>query len=365
MKSKQLVLIGIALLCGLVSAIGIFQAMGNSTPVEVEVPKGPVLVATEHVDLKAELTEENVHVENWPLDMIPEGAATELDDVKGKFTLIRLRTNQAIYIEDVKPESELTIKNIPPGHKVINIKVPSEDLIGGLLEPGDRVDIIGNFNTRSRGGETTNETKTFLKGIRIFNIGTSTSGGEKNKTASASGIVGVLVTEKQSEKIVWARKNGEIRLALVGDSPEGEPVEDPDFPMGANEPEVVDTPEPKVSGGLKNFFDFARMSASKPRIDKSKLRKVKVYAQGKVVTTYFDEDGNQVNMPNSNSRDSMGSSMGMGMRGGMPGGMPGTMPVGMPAMPNGAVGGPPVDYEGFDGSADLPNGIEEDQYQGE
>jgi len=356
MKSKQLVLIGIALLCGLVSAIGIIQAMGNKSPVEVEVPKGPVLVATEHVDIKAELTEENVHLENWPLDMIPEGAATELEDIAGKFTLTRLRAGQAIYIEDAKLESELETINIPPGHKVINIKVPAEDLIGGLLEPGHRVDIIGNFNIRTR-GEQKNETKTFLKGIRIFNIGTSTSVSGKNKAANASGIVGVLVTEKQSEKIVWARKNGEIRLALVGDSPEGEEQEDPDFPMG-NEPEVAEKEEPKVSGGLKNFFNFAR----KPQMDKSKLRKVKVYSEGKVETTYFDAEGNQVDMSGSNNGNNHPDSMG-----GMPAGMPGssTRPVGMPPAPNGAVGGPPVDYEGFDGSADLPNGIEEDQYRGE
>ena len=358
MKSKQLVLVAIALVCGVVSAIGIFQAIASKQPVAEKIPMGPVLVASDHIDMKAELTETNVRLENWPQHLIPEGAATELEDVTGKFILTRLRSGQAVILEDVKPESELTIKNIPPGHKVINIKVPAEDLIGGLLEPGDRVDIIGVFNTR-KNGESKSETKTFLKGIRVFNIGTSTSGGDANRTASASGIVGVLVTEKQSERIVWARKNGEIRLALVGDTAETEDVDFPlDEPESNNQSQVASNPV----GFMNNF-----MGSRKPKIDKSKLRQVKVYSGGKPQITYFDEDGKEVSLAETREATMGPPQMAPGTMG--PGGMGmptmGGMPGPMPPMPGGASGLPPVDYEGFDGSADLPNGIEEDQYRGE
>lgn len=353
MKSKQLVLVAIALICGIVSAIGIFQAIANKAPVAEKIPMGPVLVASDHIDMKAELTETNVRLENWPQHLIPEGAAADLEDVKGKFILTRLRSGQAVILEDVKPESELMIKNIPPGHKVINIKVPAEDLIGGLLEPGDRVDIIGIFNIR-KNGETESETKTFLKGIRVFNIGTSTSGGEANRTASAAGIVGVLVTGKQSERIVWARKNGEIRLALVGDSVEES--QDIDFPTREDTEQKA---EPMIAG--PSFFN------RQPKVDMSKLRKVKIYTGGEMKVTYFDKEGKQVSLePAADPGMGMG---GMGMPVGFPGGMPAGFPSGgmppMPPMPGGASGLPPVDYEGFNGSANIPNGIEEDQYRGE
>ena len=371
MKSKQLVLIAIALLCGLVSAIGIIQAMGNKGEVAAKIPMGPVLVASSHLDLKAELSEENIRLESWPQDVIPEGAATDLADVSGKFILTRLRSGQAIILEDVKPESEIPGKAIPPNHKVINIKVPSEDLIGGLLEPGDRVDIIGVFSTR-RGGEQNSETQTFLKGIRIFNIGTNTSAQNKNKAATASGIVGVLVTEAQSEKTVWARKNGEIRLALVGDHDVGEQP-DPEFPMGQQQqPEVVKhQPEPQPAG-LSNFLNLA---ASQPKFDKSKLRQVKVYIGDQVRTTYFDEEGNEVsmskngsnmsnNMPNGINMPHTG--MGGGLGGGLGGGSGTRPPAGAPVgLPSEASGLPSVDYEGSEGSVELPDGMEQDQYRGE
>jgi hypothetical protein len=189
-----------------------------------------------------------------------------------------------------------------------------------------------------RGNEQKSETKTFLKGIRVFNIGASTSAQDSKKKGSASGIVGVLVTERQSEKIVWAKKNGEIRLALIGDNVASDDFEDPDFPMDdEQEEDREETRSPLPQ------FEFIANAA--PKFDKSKLKQVKVYSNGKVNISYFDEDGNQVEIPSASDR--MGP------------------PMGMPPMPGGARGLPPVDYEGFDGSAELPNGIEEDQYRGE
>lgn len=340
MKSKQLVLIAIALLCGLVSAIGIIQAMGSKGPVAEKIPMGPVLVASAHLDHKAKLTEENVSLENWPKNLIPEGAATDLAEVSGKHIVTRLRTGQAIILEDVMDRKNIPGLAIPPDHKVINIKVPPEDLLGGLLRPGDRVDIIGIFDTK-RGADRKSETKTFLKAIRVFNIGSSTSAQDQKKKGSASGIVGVLVTEAQSEKIVWAKKNGEIRLAMIGDNVDSNQV-DPDFPMD-NEPEIE-----------QPTFEFDAPKVTKPRIDRSKLRQVKVYAQGKATISYFDEAGNEVSF---SSKDDMGSSS---MDLGMPAGMGSSTRA-----PSGVKELPPVDYEDFDGSVELPNGIEEDQYRGE
>ena len=348
MKSKQLVLIAIALLCGLVSAIGIIQAMGNKGPVAEKIPMGPVLVASAHLDHKAKLTEENVSLENWPKSLIPEGAATELTEVTGKHIVTRLRTGQAIIMEDVKDRKNIPGLAIPPNHKVINIKVPSEDLLAGLLQPGDRVDIIGIFDT-NRDGDRKSETKTFLKAIRVFNIGGNTTAQEqKGKGNSSAGIVGVLVTEPQSEKIVWAKKNGTIRLAMIGDTVDSEDQEDPHFPMD-NEPEIA-----------QPTFDFNEPKMAKPQIDRSKLRQVKVYADGKATISYFDEAGNEISVSSKQA-------MGVGYSSNTPMGSSSRSDAGSSSrtVPGGANDAPPADYEENDDSVEFPNGIEEDQYQGE
>ena len=220
MKSKSLMLMGLSLVFGLIAAVGITKVMAKKGEAPPAVEMGPIIVADKHIEIKAELTEENVRLENWPIQLIPEGAATELDNVVGKIIVTRLRRGQALIQADIYNRNELPGLSIPPGFKVINLKVPAEDAMNGLLNPGDKVDIIGVFPVRngSNTGPRT-ETQTFLKAIRVFNVNGNTTAqrGDENRNGGGGAIVGVLVTEKQSEKIVWAKSEGEIRLVLRGE----------------------------------------------------------------------------------------------------------------------------------------------------
>ena len=322
MKSKQLFLVAIALLCGLVSAIGIIQAMGNKGSVEPTIPMGPVLVASDHLDHKAELTEENVKLENWPVNLIPEGAAGDLAEVNGKHITTRLRRGQAIILADVFNKEDLPGLAIPPGHNVINLKVPPEDTLNGLMSPGDRVNIIAVFNKRDRNGERRSETKTILRGIRVFNIGSNTSAQDQRKNGGSSGIVGVLVTEKQSETIVWAKKIGDIRLTLIGESEDVAENSDFDFYDDGSQPDPVD--------------DIALLEPEVPKA----THKTVVYQGDGVSTIFFDENDNVVNVTEG-------------------GPLRGSAPRRAPSQES------TVDYEDSDGSEEIPVGEDEDQYSAE
>ena len=220
MKSKSLMLMGLSLVFGLIAAVGITKVMAKKGEAPPAVEMGPIIVADKHIEIKAELTKDNVRLENWPVQLIPEGAATDLADVEGKIIVTRLRRGQALIQADIYNRNELPGLSIPPGYKVINLKVPAEDAMNGLLNPGDKVDIIGVFPVRngSSNGPRT-ETQTFLKAIRVFNVNGNTTAqrGDEQRSGGGGAIVGVLVTEKQSEKIVWAKSEGEIRLALRGE----------------------------------------------------------------------------------------------------------------------------------------------------
>ena len=77
MKSKSLILLVLSIGFGIVAAIGISQVMKNQAIAEpVETPRGPVLLASADLGLHEKLTEENVKLENWPTDTIPENAVT-------------------------------------------------------------------------------------------------------------------------------------------------------------------------------------------------------------------------------------------------------------------------------------------------
>ena len=219
MKSKSFMLMILSMGFGLIAAIGISQVMRTSKANTQPVTKmGPVLVAADHLDMKARLTEENVKIENWPVSIIPENAVTKLEDIKEMITRTRMSKGMPIVGSAIINEKEANIISIPDGFKVVAIKVAADDTISGLLNPGDKVDIMGFFKIRSR-GETQTVARTFMKAIRVFSVNNKMQAAQNRQEAGGArgAIVGVLATEKQSEEIFYAQKTGTIKLVLRGE----------------------------------------------------------------------------------------------------------------------------------------------------
>ena len=225
MKSKSFVLMILSLGFGLVAAIGISQVMrannANAQPLQ---EMGPVLVAGDFLDMKTDLTEENVRIENWPAAIIPEDAATSLEDIKDMSLQVRMSKGMPIVKSTLIHKNSKSVIQIPEGYKVVAIKVSGDDMIGGLLNPGDKVDVIGLFKKKGRDGQQQTISRTFLKALRVFSVNNKLSANidRQETTTSGSAIVGVLVTEKQSEEIVYVQKTGDIKLVLRGEYVEGD-----------------------------------------------------------------------------------------------------------------------------------------------
>ena len=115
---------------------------------------------------------------------------------------------------------------IPPNMKVVAVRVAADDTIGNLLRPGHKVDVIGVFKARDRvTGQRATNSRTFLKALEVYSIGNKTahdSSEKANGNSNASSIVGLLVTQKQSEALVFVRDTGSIKLVLRGDDDEND-----------------------------------------------------------------------------------------------------------------------------------------------
>ena len=225
MKSKSLILLVLSIGFGLVAAIGISQVMKNQAIGDVAAPRGPVLLATGPLDMKALLTEENVKIENWPVDIIPADAATTLDDVTDMVTLSRLSKGMPIVKSAIQHKDIVERPQIPENMKVVAVRVSADNMIGNLLAPGNKVDVIGVFKQRDNvSGQSTTTSRTFLKALQVYSIGNQTTARAKEKSgsSSATSIVGLLVTQKQSEALVFVQDSGSIKLVLRGDDVEND-----------------------------------------------------------------------------------------------------------------------------------------------
>lgn len=210
---------------GLVAAIGISQLMkaqnANASPPE---QMGPVIVSAKHLEVKTELNQENVRLENWPIRMIPENAVRSMDEIADQAIIAPLPAQMPIVKSQLAHKNDVGRTNIPPGYKVFSLKASGESTGHGLLSPGDKVDVIGVFKRRSKTGRDKTVSKTFLKAIKVFAINGNMNAiiDPEEKRSSGSATVSLLVTEKQSEEIAFVQKIGNVKLNMRGEEEEGD-----------------------------------------------------------------------------------------------------------------------------------------------
>lgn len=222
MKSKSLILIFIALGCGLVASIGISQVMGRSSekPEPVAQEKVKILVAARNLTFSSELTGDAVRLEDWPQELVTEEHITEIDEVAGLYPKDRLPEGAPILRSDVGKEDK---KPIPPGYRLIPAKVDSETLTA-QTRPGDFVDI--KVVLKPTGNITTPTVMTVLKRVEIYEVNNDTTRevGEDGK-ANTLKTISFLVEKEHTNLVTLAKEMGKLRLLL---RPAGEPVDETD-----------------------------------------------------------------------------------------------------------------------------------------
>ncbi|MBM4091275.1 MAG: Flp pilus assembly protein CpaB [Planctomycetes bacterium] len=214
MRAKSMVLIVIALGCGLVASIAISQVLERgSQSAAAAVETVEIYVATTDIDMNEQLTASSVRVEDWPKSKIPEGAVVKLEDVQNRFAKTRLYEGEPILERKLVDKISGAAITIPPGHRVCSLKVQVETQQSGLLSPGDRVDIVGFFEADNDVPMT--GTREILRNVRVFAVNSAT---EKETSKEGEMLmakaVSVLVPQEQVSRLMLAAQLGKLSLVL-------------------------------------------------------------------------------------------------------------------------------------------------------
>jgi pilus assembly protein CpaB len=223
MRPKTLILFIVAIGCGLVASIGVSQYMekakGNAgTAVET----AKIYVATTEISAGERLDAKNVRLEEWPKDRIPEGAVSDLKQLEEKFPRNRMFKGEPILQAKLSDMMDGNLsQSIPVGYGVVGVKVDETTSGGGLLRPGDRVDVVVFLRKSAEISET--GTRTILRDVNVFAVqGETERQVDKQGTARDVRTVSLLVTPKQAESVTLAKEVGVLSLTLrrPGDSTE-------------------------------------------------------------------------------------------------------------------------------------------------
>ena len=212
-STKSIILIVIALGCGLIASIGISQVMEKkdpNTPAETET----IYVAVSSVPSWKPLNAELVKQEEWPIDKVPEGAARSLDQFEGKSPRFPLYSGEPIILNKLSDGDGSTASiRIPEGHQVMSVKVDKESSLSGLINPGDKVDVLVFIRGRSQDNLRTG-TRTILRNTTVFAVNDQMARNTEDEASIDAKTVSLLVLPEQSEKLLLAKQLGTIHLAL-------------------------------------------------------------------------------------------------------------------------------------------------------
>lgn len=184
-----------------------------------------VAVVAAAQDIPAETT---IKVEDLGQISIPESAFTERHitvdqyrQVVGRKTLLPINGREPILWSDIQGgalSEGLLASIVTPGMRAVSLAIGGADAVSGMVEPNDKVDVLGTFTfpSRKKPGEMETVTLTLLQDVTVLAVGQKMANRRSLPGAAASArTVTLEVTPREAEALVFAQQlKGGLTLTL-------------------------------------------------------------------------------------------------------------------------------------------------------
>jgi pilus assembly protein CpaB len=179
-------------------------------------PPVPVVMATQDIQLGAALTKEMIGIRTIPQAYVEDRHIRRSDaqDIIGVRVSNRLKANESVLWTDLATTTQQRrdlSSLVRPNMRAVTIMAQQGSSLGGLLQPGDRVDIL---LTTFKGGQPV--TVPLLQNVLVLAVGSYT--GTQNVRSGGQGRsanqVTLSVTVQQSAVVTYAQRVGSLSLTL-------------------------------------------------------------------------------------------------------------------------------------------------------
>jgi pilus assembly protein CpaB len=213
-NTRTLLVLAVAVLMAAIASYGVYLAVSSMPVREVEVVRAQAVVAAKPLTLGAMLTKDDVKLVPWPAANQIPGGFTEIERVVNRGLIVAVSENEPL------TESKLAAigagAGLPPtiteGMRAVSIKVNEIIGVAGFVVPGTRVDVLVSIEMKD--GEPI--TKSVLSNVQVLTAGTRYD--QDRATAEGkpipTGVVTLLLTPDDAEKLVLASGQGRIMLTL-------------------------------------------------------------------------------------------------------------------------------------------------------
>ena len=211
-RSRLLMIGGLALAVGLLAAYSAFNWLKTHSGGNAE-RAVQVVVAANEIQVGSKLADRDVRLATFPVSSVPPGAYSRKSQVIGRGAVLPI--SQGEFILPGKLASEEAGAGlpsmIPPGMRAVSVRVNDVVSVAGFVQPGTRVDVL---STGNQGSGNERQTTTVLENVAVIAVGRSLLDRNGASDAQNAGVITLLVSPDDAQKLTLASQEGRIQLAL-------------------------------------------------------------------------------------------------------------------------------------------------------
>jgi pilus assembly protein CpaB len=210
MKSKTMILMIVAVACGLGASYMTSRLLAERNNEAKEEEKVKVLVAKRNVPQGTliKVPEDWFIEKDFTVDDAPKKAVRNFDEVKDRVLSKALSAEQWVIADDLLRKDQIGFQ-LPKGMRAVTIKVNIDTVVGGFVQPNSRVDVINTV----RGGDKEGYSQTILQNMLVLAVDTLDQRDIEKKAIISSNVT-LAVTPDESQALALAQQLGELRLTL-------------------------------------------------------------------------------------------------------------------------------------------------------
>src|SRR5438309_8009718 len=190
----------LALILGAAAAAGVYMYVSSvqQTPqqsarvaaqqaVAATTSRAKVMVAKSTLSAQTALTADNVEKKDVAADALQPNAAASLADLQGKALTVPVASGQQILTPFLTSADQPDVKKfadlVPAGKRAMSVTFTELSTAGGLVAPGDYVDVIGVFNKNILGKD---QSMLILQDILVLAVAQNTSADQLPRQGSSA-----------------------------------------------------------------------------------------------------------------------------------------------------------------------------------
>ncbi|MBW3629643.1 MAG: Flp pilus assembly protein CpaB [Gemmatimonadetes bacterium] len=212
MRSRSILILSLAAICGLLAALMAKRYLQTQIAMVPSAQSATSLVAVAARDLPggSVLKAEDVKLVAWPVSARPAEYLASVEPLVGQGLLFPVKANEPLLRSKMSGEQGGLAAVIPQGMRAVSVKVDEVIAVAGFVVPGTRVDVLVTMPPSSGQPGTS---RVVLQSIRVLASGQSFEESSEGEPKDAS-VITLLVTPDEAEVLLLASNEGRIQLAL-------------------------------------------------------------------------------------------------------------------------------------------------------